>query len=54
MPVKKFKPVTPTQRFKTVSDFNEITRSRPEKSLVDLIARTGNPATTTNDDATMT
>jgi large subunit ribosomal protein L2 len=41
MPVKKFRPVTPTQRFKTVSDFGEITRSRPEKSLLEPLRRTG-------------
>lgn len=33
MPVKSFRPVTPTQRFKTVSTFEEITKSKPEKSL---------------------
>ncbi|UCE02940.1 MAG: 50S ribosomal protein L2 [Candidatus Latescibacterota bacterium] len=41
MPVKKFRPVTPTQRFKTVSDFKEITRDRPEKSLLQPLRRTG-------------
>lgn len=34
MPVKKFRPVTPTLRFKTVSSFIEVTKSTPEKSLV--------------------
>ncbi len=33
MPVKKYKPSTPAQRFKSVSDFAEITKSTPEKSL---------------------
>ncbi|MBN2104281.1 50S ribosomal protein L2 [bacterium] len=33
MPVKSFRPITPTQRFKTVSTFEEITKSTPEKSL---------------------
>jgi large subunit ribosomal protein L2 len=41
MPVKKFRPVTPTQRFKTVSDFKEITRDKPEKSLVEPLHRSG-------------
>ncbi len=41
MPVKKFRPVTPTQRFKTVSDFAEVTRKRPEKSLVEPLHKTG-------------
>jgi len=35
MPVKKFRPITPTLRFKTVSDFAEITRRAPEKSLLE-------------------
>ncbi len=33
MGIKKFKPVTPGQRFKTVSDFNEITAEKPLKKL---------------------
>jgi len=41
MPVKKFKPITPTLRFKTVSDFGEITRSRPEKSLLEPLHKSG-------------
>lgn len=34
MPVKKFRPITPTQRFKTVSTFEEVTKEKPEKSLL--------------------
>jgi large subunit ribosomal protein L2 len=34
MPVKSFRPITPSQRFKTVSTFEEITTSKPEKSLL--------------------
>jgi len=34
MAVKKHRPVTPSQRFATVSAFDEITKSKPEKSLV--------------------
>lgn len=34
MAVKKFKPVTSTLRFKTVSAFDEITRAKPERSLL--------------------
>ena len=34
MPVKKFRPVTPTLRFKTVNSFEELTRDKPEKSLL--------------------
>ena len=33
MAVKKFKPITPSLRFTTVSDFGEITKKKPEKSL---------------------
>jgi len=41
MPVKKFRPVTPTLRYKTVSDFSEITHDRPEKSLLEPLHKTG-------------
>ena len=34
MPVKSFRPTTPSRRFKTVSTFEEISRTEPEKSLV--------------------
>ncbi len=34
MPVKSFRPTTPSQRFKTVSTFEEITKNKPEKSLL--------------------
>jgi len=33
MPVKSFRPTTPSQRFKKVSTFEEITKKTPEKSL---------------------
>ncbi len=33
MGIKKFKPITPTQRYKTVSSFEEITTDKPQKSL---------------------
>ena len=33
MGIKKLKPVTPGQRFMSVSDFAEITKTKPEKSL---------------------
>ena len=41
MAIRKLKPVTPTQRFRTVADFAEITRSEPEKSLLEPLPRTG-------------
>ena len=34
MGLKKFKPVTPGQRFKLISNFEEITSATPEKSLL--------------------
>jgi large subunit ribosomal protein L2 len=41
MGVKKYKPTSPGRRFRTVSDFSEITRSEPEKSLLDKMPSTG-------------
>ena len=35
MPIKKFKPTTPGQRFKSVADFSELTKKRPEKQLTE-------------------
>lgn len=34
MALKKLKPTTPGQRHKIASSFEEITKSKPEKSLV--------------------
>ncbi|MCB2223124.1 MAG: 50S ribosomal protein L2 [Actinobacteria bacterium] len=41
MGVKKYKPTSPGRRFRTVSDFAEITRDKPEKSLLDKKTSTG-------------
>ncbi len=41
MGTKKFKPVTPGRRFMTVSTFDEITKTRPEPSLVAPLRKTG-------------
>lgn len=41
MAVKKRKPTSPGRRFQTVSDFAEITDSKPEKSLIVKKGRTG-------------
>ena len=41
MPLKKLKPTTPGRRFRTVPGFEEITRSEPEKSLVEPVKRKG-------------
>ena len=41
MAIKKFKPTTPSRRYMTVSDFKEITKIEPEKSLLEPIKKTG-------------
>lgn len=41
MGIKKRKPVTSTQRYQTYSDFSEITKRTPEKSLLAPLPRTG-------------
>ena len=41
MGIKSFKAKTPGQRFKTVSDFEMVTASSPEKSLVRGLKKTG-------------
>src|SRR6266481_4686075 len=41
MPMKKYNPTTPTRRFTTSVSRDEITRDRPEKSLVVGKKRTG-------------
>jgi large subunit ribosomal protein L2 len=41
MPIKSFKPVTPTLRFKTVSTFEEVTKDRPERSLITTAKKSG-------------
>ena len=39
MPVKKYKPTSPGRRFMSVSTFEEVTRGRPEKSLVEHLKK---------------
>ncbi len=39
MGVKQYKPTSPGRRFQSVSDFAEITRSKPEKSLVTALPK---------------
>ncbi len=39
MALKKFRPVTPSSRFRSVSTFDEITRSEPEKSLTEGLTK---------------
>ena len=41
MAIRKFKPTTPGQRNKAISAFDEITCSKPEKSLLEPLRKTG-------------
>ena len=41
MPVKSYKPTSPGIRFRTTSDFSEITRAKPQKSLLAPIKKSG-------------
>ena len=41
MALKTFRPLTPTSRFKQLPRFDEITKSKPEKSLVVTLKKTG-------------
>jgi large subunit ribosomal protein L2 len=41
MGLRKLKPLTPSQRFKLVSNFEEVTKSEPEKSLMVPIKKSG-------------
>ena len=41
MPVKTFRPLTPSTRYVTFADNSDITKSKPEKSLVEIRKKTG-------------
>lgn len=41
MGIKKFRPLTPTLRFRTVSDFSDIVKKAPEKSLLEPLSKSG-------------
>lgn len=41
MAVKKLNPITPSQRFKVVNDFADITTDKPEKSLTRALKKSG-------------
>ena len=41
MPLKTFRPFTPSNRYKVLPGFEEITKSKPEKSLTQPLPRTG-------------
>jgi large subunit ribosomal protein L2 len=41
MPIRKFKPTSPGQRFQTVQTFDEITTDTPHRPLTEILKRTG-------------
>jgi large subunit ribosomal protein L2 len=41
MPVKTFRPLTPSTRYITFADYSDITKTKPEKGLVQTRRRTG-------------
>jgi len=41
MPVKSFRPLTPSTRYLTIASFDEITKSKPEKKLIRTRKKTG-------------
>ncbi|HTR41124.1 MAG TPA: 50S ribosomal protein L2 [Pseudomonadales bacterium] len=41
MPVKTFRPLTPSTRYITIADYSDITKTKPEKSLVEIRKKTG-------------
>jgi large subunit ribosomal protein L2 len=41
MALKKYKPTTSTLRYKTTTDYSDLTKKEPEKSLIEPIKRTG-------------
>lgn len=41
MPVKKYQPTSPGRRFMTSSDFSDITKTQPEKSLLKPLKKSG-------------
>ncbi len=41
MAIRQFKPVTHGSRFRSVSDFSEVTRTTPEKSLTEPLTKSG-------------
>jgi large subunit ribosomal protein L2 len=46
MPIKTYRPTTPTRRFQTVVSRHDITKDTPEKSLVESKKRTGGRSST--------
>ncbi|MCQ2164978.1 MAG: 50S ribosomal protein L2, partial [Bacteroidales bacterium] len=41
MAIKKYKPITPGQRNKAISSFEEITTNKPHKALLEPLKSTG-------------
>ena len=41
MSLKSFKPTTPSNRYKVLPSFKEITKSKPEKSLLEPLRKSG-------------
>src|SRR2546425_10400942 len=41
MGIRQFRPMTPATRFRSVSDFSEVTKTEREKSLLEPLKRTG-------------
>src|SRR5258708_4081913 len=41
MPVKVFRPLTPSTRYVTIADYSEITRRRPKRSVIFARRKTG-------------
>jgi large subunit ribosomal protein L2 len=41
MPIRQFRPITASSRFRSVPDFSEITRTEPEKALVEPLKKSG-------------
>jgi large subunit ribosomal protein L2 len=41
MPIKTFRPLTPSQRYVTYASFDEVTKTRPERHLVMIRKKTG-------------
>jgi len=41
MGIKKYKPYTASMRFRTVSDFSDVTKAKPERSLIQILRKSG-------------
>jgi large subunit ribosomal protein L2 len=41
MPLKTYRPLTPSTRYISIASFDEITKTRPEKNLVEIRKKTG-------------